>query len=153
LVTLFVAVLGLLFLAVPGAQAKSVNVPAGASSTGIVAGSNTTLPDGSSIAVATADDVTPADWSECQVNVCIYVYGSGLTVDDWGTSLNFQSTGCTYANFWINGSLYARAWVCGTKGVTTTVWLANTPLKFSGQADLCNTWTDYSGKPCASVHS
>jgi len=91
--------------------------------------------------------------SGCNDLVCIYVYGSGLTVQDWDASAdNWDNADvCTYAAYWAppNTIIATTNEVCGN-GDFYAVWKG--PLKFSGKTEICNTFVHFAGKPCETVH-
>lgn len=85
--------------------------------------------------------------------MCIYVTGSGLLVDDWDTSVanNLGLYKCSYAGYWVAGVLTATSNVVCTDG---DFWAYYTPGQYYiNGTQLCNTWLNWSGKPCETVHS
>jgi hypothetical protein len=107
--------------------------------------------------VAVARAVTPDTGSGCNFDpvsgsMCIYVYGTGLTTTDWDTSVSnpWGLSKCTYAGYWVNNRLWTTSnEVCGNGAfwaydVGTITW--------PNQTQLCNTWVNFSGKPCLVVH-
>lgn len=99
---------------------------------------------------AHAQDVGTEDASGCNVAVCIFLKGSGTTVDSWTTDGYASGYHCNYAHFWRNGSVTRSVYVCGT-GTNTTTW--NSPGTFSDGDELCNTWSGISGKPCKTIQA
>lgn len=86
-------------------------------------------------------------------SMCIYVTGSGLKVNDWDTSVSnyFGLDKCTYAGYWVAGVLYRTSnEVCGD-GDFWAYWAPN--QYFINGTQLCNTWVNWAGKPCETVHS
>lgn len=85
--------------------------------------------------------------------MCIYVTGKGLHVDDWDTSVaNILGLyKCSYAGYWVAGVLTATSnVVCGNGDF----WAYYTPLRYYiNGTKLCNTWLNWNGKPCETVHS
>jgi hypothetical protein len=85
--------------------------------------------------------------------MCIYVTGSGLKVNDWDTSVSnyFGLDKCTYAGYWVAGVLFRTSnTVCGN-GDFWAYWAPN--RYFINGTRLCNTWVNWAGKPCETVHS
>lgn len=111
-------------------------------------------PDGTKISAkfTPGATVTPNSASGCSGRVCIYVFGSGLHVDDWDTSATNSSYLCTYAGYWVAGVLTGTSnVVCGDSGQFWAYW---TPARYYiNGTQLCNTWLSLSGKPCETVHS
>jgi hypothetical protein len=111
------------------------------------------LPDGTRItATLNSQSVVPDSASGCSQRVCIYVFGSGLHVDDWDTSATNASYLCTYSGYWTAGVLTGTSnVVCGSSGQFWAYW---TPLRYYiNGTRLCNTWLHLAGKPCETVHS
>lgn len=86
-------------------------------------------------------------------SMCIYLFGSGLLVDDWDTSVSnyFALDKCTYAGYWVAGVLTGTSnVVCGTGDF----WAYSTPAQYYiNGTQLCNTWLGWAGKPCEIVRS
>lgn len=86
-------------------------------------------------------------------SMCIYVFGSKLLVDDWDTSVSnyFGLNRCTYAGYWVVGVLTGTSnVVCGNGDF----WAYSTPAQYYiNGTQLCNTWLNWAGKPCETVHS
>ena len=94
------------------------------------------------------------DAKGCNYDVCIYVYGHGLSVDEWDSSA-FNAYGvdeCTYAAYWgpPDTIIATTNEVCGD-GDFASYWQG--PLQFYGDIEVCNTWVHFPGKPCEWVHS
>jgi hypothetical protein len=101
--------------------------------------------------------VQPQSASGCNFStydqMCIYVYGSGLKVNEWDTSVSnyFARNTCTYAGYWVAGVLFRTSnTVCGN-GDFWAYWAPN--RYFINGTQLCNTWVNWAGKPCETVHS
>ena len=97
--------------------------------------------------------VHPLSASNCSGAVCINVAGSGLNVSDWNTTVRLSKSECTTASFWKNGVKVASGEsTCGSSGQTLESdlgYVGNLP----NGTELCNTWTGFTGEPCATVHS
>lgn len=111
---------------------------------------NMALPNGTKIQASTGGAHTDSA-SGCSGRVCIYVFGTGLHVDDWDTSATNSSYLCTYAGYWVAGVLTGTSnVVCGSGDF----WAYWTPARYYiNGTRLCNTWLNLSGKPCETVHS
>lgn len=94
--------------------------------------------------------VSTQDASGCNINVCIFLTGSGLTVDSWRTTAAVSGYKCGYAYFWRNGGVIRTIYACGD-GTASATW--SSPGTFSHGDELCNTWTIASGKPCKKIYA
>lgn len=101
---------------------------------------------------ALAGEVTPNSASGCNVNVCMQLHGSGLTVDTWNSQAQLSVTMCSFGVYWAAGVIFRTTnQACGSAGTlleaygTSTTWPNNTKL--------CNSWVNIVGKPCNTVHS
>lgn len=96
---------------------------------------------------------TTQDASGCNDNVCIYLKGSGLYLDEWRTSASVSSSTCSYARFHRNGSVIrTSSTVCSTgSGTLVAIW--DNPGWFSDGDQLCNSWYGISGYPCKTIKS
>lgn len=99
---------------------------------------------------ARAQEVGTEDASGCNIDVCIALEGTGLTVDRWRTTGYESGSHCNYVYFWRNDTIIRTHYVCGT-GQLATSW--NSPGSFSDGDVLCNTWSGISGKPCKTIHA
>lgn len=99
---------------------------------------------------AEAQEVGTEAASGCNIDVCIFLDGSGLTVTKWRTTGTVSGYKCGYAYFWRNGSVIRSIYACGD-GTVSATW--NSPGTFSHGDELCNTWTVASGKPCATIYA
>lgn len=90
------------------------------------------------------------DASGCNGDVCIWLTGSGLYVDNWETRGYPDSYRCSYARFWRNGQVIATSeTACGGSG--TVFYSSYGSGWFADGTQLCNTWTNLAGKPCKTV--
>lgn len=94
--------------------------------------------------------VSTQDASGCNVNVCVFLQGSGLSVTSWRTTAYSSSYQCGYAYFWRNGGVTRTVYACGS-GTVSVTW--SSPGTFSHGDQLCNTWTIASGNPCKTIYS
>jgi hypothetical protein len=106
-------------------------------------------PNGSHPKLSVTSGVTPYSAFGCHANVCIYVYGTGLKVNDWDASASNQIQMCTFASYWVAGVLYATTNnACGN----TDFWAYWTPDRyFINGTQLCNTFVHFAGRPCETV--
>ncbi len=96
------------------------------------------------------EDMSPLDASGCNGDVCIWLTGSGLQVDNWETRGYPDSYRCGYAKFWRNGQVIATSnTACGGSG--TVFYSSYGSGWFADGTQLCNTWTNLAGKPCKTV--
>jgi hypothetical protein len=102
--------------------------------------------------------ITPDTGSGCNYNsaagsMCIYVYGTGLKVTEWDSSVAnpTQIDTCTYAGYWVNNKLLTTSnETCGD----SSFWAFDTgTVTWPNQTQLCNTWIGFPGKPCLVVHT
>lgn len=102
--------------------------------------------------------ITPASASGCNYGIvngatCIYVVGTGLTTTSWDTSVAnpLGIDTCTYAGYWVNGVLAVTSnEVCGDGAF----WAYDSgTITWPNQTQLCNTWVNFGGRPCVTVHS
>lgn len=95
---------------------------------------------------------TPRDASGCNLEVCIEVIGSGLTVNNWNTVAYTTGPQCSFAGYWEGGQLaFTGKQLCGD-GVLET-FASNFDGPFDNGEQVCNTWVDIAGKPCETIHS
>ena len=112
---------------------------------------------GAAITAAAGPKIAPRSASGCNYSLydamCIYVFGSGLLVDDWDTSVSnyFALNKCSYAGYWVAGVLTGTSnVVCGNGDF----WAYSTPAQYYiNGTQLCNTWLGWAGKPCEKVVS
>ena len=90
--------------------------------------------------------------SGCNIDVCIYLYGSGLTVDKWETTGTVTSSTCSYARFYADDTLIATSSTICSSGSGTLKATWNNPGWFADGTQLCNSWSGISGYPCKTVH-
>jgi hypothetical protein len=86
-------------------------------------------------------------------DMCIYVQGEGLYVSSWDTQVvnNFNINGCTYAAYWVNGALWTTSnETCGNGDYWAYLTV---DANFGNQTQLCNTWVNWGGRPCLTVHT
>jgi hypothetical protein len=97
------------------------------------------------------DAVTLLSASGCNVDVCIYLTGSGLTVDRWRTTGYVTSNECSRARFWANGSIVkASSLFCpSSSGTLSATW--ESPGRFANGTQACNSWTNVTGYPCKTI--
>lgn len=88
--------------------------------------------------------------SGCNIDVCIFLDGSGLTVTKWRTTGSVSGYQCGYAYFWRNGAVIRTIYACGS-GTVSATW--NSPGNFAHGDELCNTWTVASGTPCKTIYA
>lgn len=98
--------------------------------------------------------LSPDDSSGCNPfttpHTCIYLTGSGLTLDDWATSSDITAN-CGQAFFEVNGAVrgYSEQ-TCEGPGYYFSDggrWL------FGYTSKVCNFWHGGRGLPCETVHS
>lgn len=107
-------------------------------------------PDGSLPSVVARSGVQPDSAFGCTANVCIYISGSGLLVNEWDTSVSNNVYTCTFAAYWVRGSIYSTTnSVCGNSDFWG-YWAAG--RTFVDGSQLCNTWAGFAGKPCETIH-
>lgn len=96
--------------------------------------------------------IAPNSASGCNQNVCIFVYGSGLHVDEIDSTAVLPRQMCTVWRIYANGSLIGRSnMVCGRAGATVFgFWHIN--RNFPNQTKLCVSWFGVPGLPCETVH-
>jgi hypothetical protein len=98
----------------------------------------------------------PDSASSCDLEVCIYVTGGGLTVNSWETTGDYdgQTPVCTYAVYWApSNTVYATGTaVCGGDGLYYG-YDKDTPIIWGTAITICNTWVEMYGKSCVGVHS
>jgi hypothetical protein len=95
--------------------------------------------------------VSPLTASGCNQNVCIYVVGSGTQVTKWETSAVLPTAMCTVAKYWADGVLVYEGTVkCGSAGGSVTSYWSR-PGYFPAGTQVCNTWTNVSGRPCETI--
>ena len=96
-------------------------------------------------------DVALMSASGCNVDVCIYLTGSGLTVDQWRTTGYVTSNECSRARFWANGSIIKSSslYCPSSSGTLSTTWFS--PGRFANGTQACNSWTNVTGYPCKTI--
>ncbi len=95
--------------------------------------------------------VEPLSASGCNQSVCIYVTGSGTDVTNWSTSATLPGSMCTVADYWADQNLvYQGNEKCGSGGTSVSSYWPQ-PGYFPAGTQLCNTWSNISGRPCESV--
>jgi hypothetical protein len=88
-----------------------------------------------------------------QGNVRLRLTGSGLYVSTWYTSAYLVEGGCSWGGFWEDGDLIGTGPTeCLPIGHFGQVWNSTGDIHFSGDTEVCNTWIDVAGRPCAEVH-
>lgn len=102
-------------------------------------------------------EVTPMNASGCtgiDRPVCIFLYGSGIWVDDWNTKA-IGNWGCSTAHFITFGNtIRTMGPVCpssGWPGVYYAYWHVNG--RFQDGTTACNMWTGSYSKPCKDITS
>ncbi|HEY6493627.1 MAG TPA: hypothetical protein VIZ43_10160 [Trebonia sp.] len=102
--------------------------------------------------------ITPDTGSGCNFNatagsMCIYVTGTGLKTTEWDSSVSnpLGIDTCTYAGYWVNGQLLTTSnEVCGDGAF----WAYDSgTVTWPNQTKLCNTWVNFGGEPCITVHT
>ena len=90
--------------------------------------------------------------SGCNVDVCIYLTGSGLTVDRWRTTGYVTSNECSRARFWANGSIIKSSslYCPSSSGTLSATW--DSPGRFANETQACNSWTNVTGFPCKTIY-
>lgn len=122
------------------------------SAMGIVPGM---APEGVEPPKAVAEDrITTQDASGCDLTdwpptVCIYVLGDSTYIQSWDTSYSKRSYGCHFAAYWQGSTIIATTnSVCGNG----PFWAYWHPMRdFSNGVQLCNTWSQDSGRPCIRI--
>lgn len=94
----------------------------------------------------------PNDASGCNANVCIWVYGNGLTVNKWDTTGNSSVATCTFSVYWAPGNAVFSTGqeVCGGPGLYYG-YEADVPFSFVTTTQVCVSWVYIPGKPCETV--
>ena len=96
----------------------------------------------------------PDSATRCDREVCIIIGGSGLIVNSWETTGDYSGPTpvCTYSIYWApTNVVYATGTtVCGGEG-TYYGYDKDTPIYWSNNITICNTWTQMYGKPCVHV--
>lgn len=91
------------------------------------------------------------DASGCNGDVCIWLTGSGLQIDNWETRGYPDPYRCSYAELWRNGQVIATSnTVCGESGVV--FYSSYGSSRFADGTQLCNTWTNLPGRPCKTIY-
>jgi hypothetical protein len=100
-----------------------------------------------------APELTILSASGCNVDVCIYLTGSGLTVDRWRTTGYVRGGTCSRGRFWANGTLVkTSAQYCpSSAGTLSATW--ESPGRFSDPTQACNSWGNVTGYPCKTISS
>lgn len=97
----------------------------------------------------TVQDADGCDYTDWPPTVCIYVFGDEDYVHSWDTSYSKLTYGCHFAGYWQSGTLIATTpTVCGDGpfwGYWEPGWF------FADNAQLCNTWSNDSGRPCITI--
>lgn len=90
--------------------------------------------------------------SGCNVNVCIYLTGTGLTVDRWRTTGYVTAGTCSRARFHANDTIIKTSSLhCpSTSGTLSATW--DNPGRFANNTQACNSWTNVSGYPCKTIY-
>lgn len=99
------------------------------------------------------DAVTVSSATGCNVDVCIALTGSGLTVDKWETRGYVTGAQCSYARYLRNDSVIATSGTVCSSGAGWLVSTWNNPGTFADGTILCNTWSGITGKPCKTVQA
>jgi hypothetical protein len=166
----------------PGMGARVEDYPPSAASGDMPAGTRITLPDGRHVTLPEAwtemtiadlarigihsdmgpriEDtraaVRPDSANSCDLDVCIYVTGSGLRVNYWQTTGDYEGPTpvCVYSVYWAPANtIYSTGIpVCGGEG-TYYSYDKDVPIIWGGNVTLCNSWTEMYGKPCVGVHT
>lgn len=97
--------------------------------------------------------VSPQTASGCDPwggrEVCIYVYGDGLHVDEWDTNA-YGNWGCTSPGWFLDGNqIQSAGQICPNTpdwGVYQAWWSPNANYQDGQQA--CNQWTYSLSRPC-----
>lgn len=113
------------------------------------------VPDGDLLVEFTPDtsgEITILSASGCNYDVCIYLTGSGLTVDKWRTTGYVTSNECSRAKFWANGDLIKTSslYCPSTSGTLSVTW--DNPGRFADGTKACNSWTNVTGYPCKTIY-
>ncbi len=93
------------------------------------------------------------DASGCNINVCIYLTGSGLVLSQWRTTAYVASATCTRASFWANGTRVRQSATYCSSGPGTISATWTNPGSFTNGTQACNSWTVVSGYPCKTIQS
>ncbi|MGH9300661.1 MAG: hypothetical protein ACRD0E_02140 [Acidimicrobiales bacterium] len=91
--------------------------------------------------------------SGCNQEVCIYVYGQGLFVQQWNTTAYFPDGTESFAAYWANGNVIAttNSFYASPGTWYEAYW---TPDEyFANNTKVCNAWFNNAGFPCETVHS
>jgi hypothetical protein len=124
-------------------------------------GSTTTLPayawsaSGGTLPTIQKVSTLPDSATGCNQSVCIYLYGTGLVVNQWNTDVTSGSN-CTQAAYHENSSVIAVSNIlCDGPGYYLSEWSNPGPDGgyFPNNTKLCNTWLNNRGYPCEYVHS
>ncbi len=109
------------------------------------------LSSGSPHAGPSPSQFVPESADGCNQSVCIDVVGSGTTVSYWSTSTTLPYSLCTSSSYWANDVLVAKGPTqCGDVGSElSSAW--NDPGYFPAGTQLCNTWSNISGRPCETI--
>jgi hypothetical protein len=95
----------------------------------------------------------PQTADSCSGAVCIYVFGTGLNVSDWYTTVRLSKSMCSTAAFLDDGiEIASGESTCGSSGDVLESNLGAAG-DFPNETQLCNTWSGVSGEPCITVHS
>ena len=95
---------------------------------------------------------------KCQYDVCLNVEGEDLIVDRWETTAEqLGSMACTSAFFEYrvpggNAVFYEGQFLCPTAADGVFYDTTGPTGYFPDGTELCNTWDNKSGRPCAEVH-
>jgi len=103
------------------------------------------------IAMVVKSGVQPSSASGCNLDVCIYLRGSGLHVDRWRTTARPTGYTCSYAAYWVRGVIETTSnTICGDSGdIFVSIW---DDEWFLDGTVVCNTWVHIAGKPCKKIH-
>ena len=97
--------------------------------------------------------MTPASASGCNSDVCIYVDGSGTSVNYVDSYAYPTQYVCTWASVYVNNSLYADSDnICieGQNGASGEAYFGMNQ-SFSKGTVICTTWHNIPGRPCETV--
>lgn len=98
--------------------------------------------------------VTPDTSSSCEDQVCIYLFGSGLTVKPWiMTATPLLPGDCTFGVFWVpeNTQYLYGPDLCNDTNGPAAYQSELSYIKVSGPVRVCNTAIGFSGKACENI--